>query len=558
MIPLNLSGRRDAGLLLAAVFAAGLFFPTLGRLWPLVNADLNFSLAARERAARTFLQARGFDLAGFRSASALSVDETTLDYVEKAFGRTRAQSFIQTGLPLVTYGVSFKKAGVANGYSVTLGPNGRVAAWGLSLQEDEPGPALPEAAARLLARRSLEDTVGLDLSDWRAVGASSRALPARTDHVFTWERIVSATPELKERALARVAGDRVVTASRFVVAPASAGRAARVADAPRQALFTVGTILFAAGVLAALTVFLLRLRDGSVRLSQAALWSGVVFFCALATNLLQSARLFAAWDPLWPWWISMLQYVVSVSQNDIWTFAVLLAVIAAGDALDRQTRSNRGASLWLLSRGKMAALSVGAASARGFLIGLICGGVMAGAVLALERLGIAQTALQPRGFFFYALNSSAPAVSTLLFFTNVALLEELGYRYFAGTWLLLVTRRKWLAVAAPALVYGLTHTTLTFLPPADPFWARALMMTLVGCVWGWAFFRYDALTVVLSHLSCDLFIFNWPRIASHDPVLVTTAVLTIAVPLLPALAWATRTLYFGLTARSEAAPQPVD
>jgi hypothetical protein len=63
------------------------------------------------------------------------------------------------------------------------------------------------------------------------------------------------------------------------------------------------------------------------------------------------------------------------------------------------------------------------------------------------------------------------------------------------------------------------------LPPAEPFWARALVMTLVGCVWGWAFLRYDALTVVVSHLTADLFIFNWPRLASGDPGLIVRALL---------------------------------
>lgn len=155
----------------------------------------------------------------------------------------------------------------------------------------------------------------------------------------------------------------------------------------------------------------------------------------------------------------------------------------------------------------------------------------------------AWTAIQPRGFFFYALNSSAPAVSTLLFFTNVALLEELGYRFFSGTWLLAISKRRWLAIVLPAVVYGLTHTTLDFLPPAEPFWGRALVMTLVGCVWGWAFLRYDALTVVVSHLMADLFIFTWPRLASGDPWLVTAAVATIAAPLalaVPSVVWRRR------------------
>jgi predicted membrane metal-binding protein len=55
-------------------------------------------------------------------------------------------------------------------------------------------------------------------------------------------------------------------------------------------------------------------------------------------------------------------------------------------------------------------------------------------------------------------------------------------------------------------------------------------MTLVGCVWGWAFLRYDALTVVISHLTADLFIFNWPRLASGDPGIQLSAALTILLP----------------------------
>jgi Flp pilus assembly protein protease CpaA len=50
-------------------------------------------------------------------------------------------------------------------------------------------------------------------------------------------------------------------------------------------------------------------------------------------------------------------------------------------------------------------------------------------------------------------------------------------------------------------------------------------------VWGWAFFRFDALTVVVSHLMADLFVFTWPRLGSGDPKLVALALATIAAPL---------------------------
>ena len=171
---------------------------------------------------------------------------------------------------------------------------------------------------------------------------------------------------------------------------------------------------------------------------------------------------------------------------------------------------------------------------------------MTATLLALRAFAGARVPIQPQGFFFFALNSDVPALSTLLYFLMVALAEELGYRFFAGSWLLATLRGRRLAglaaVVVPALIYGTTHTGLGFLPPEDPFWGRALVFTLVGCVWGWAFLRFDALTVVLSHWTADLFIFNWPRLASGDPALVATAVATIGVPLAPAALWAGRRL----------------
>ena len=62
-----------------------------------------------------------------------------------------------------------------------------------------------------------------------------------------------------------------------------------------------------------------------------------------------------------------------------------------------------------------------------------------------------------------------------------------------------------------------------------------LVMTCVGLVWGWALFRFDALTVVLSHWVADLIFFGWPRMASGELGLVLPAVLACFVPLIPAL-----------------------
>ncbi len=526
-------------LLIVALLGGLLFSTSMDRLWPMVNADVTRNPDEFREPARRFLEAAGFDLEGYDFAGVVLVYENVLDYAESTFGRGRTQAWIGERFPLVVYQVGFKKEGEPRSAYVFFHPDGKVLGWRKQVEPDDPGPSIEEDAARSMVRAAMEDRLGIDLPAWTEKSVDVTVQPNRTDYSFTLERMVSEDPEFREKILGVVAGDRVVRAYRYLVVPGAARRAARAAGGPEKAMQSIGFGLLGIAALAAFWIFLTRLRDGGVRLTRAAVLACFIFACLLATWLLQTGSLFQSWEPLWPRWISTLQYLVFRSSTEAWMILVLLALIGAGDALDREAGAGRGRSLWLLARGKILDPAVGAASRRGFLIGWICGGVLAGSVIILQTLAGARTALQPRAFFFYALNSASPAFSTLLFFLNVALLEELGYRFFAGTWLNRFTGRRWVAILAPAAIYGLTHTGLGFLPPAEPFWGRAVVMTLVGCVWGWAFFRYDALTVVLSHWTADLFIFNWPRISSGKNGLVVLGLITVLTPLLPAiLGWA--------------------
>jgi membrane protease YdiL (CAAX protease family) len=365
--------------------------------------------------------------------------------------------------------------------------------------------------------------------------AATAEQPGHRLHRFGYERSLSVSPELRERVTVTVAGAEVVGGSRRLLVPEAARREHRAREAPRVALETTGLVMVALAAVAAFFIFLARLRDGTAQLWRAAVWPALVFVCLMGTSMLQAARLFNEWEPLWPRWVSSFRYFAFAAVDQAWLLIVLLALVAAGNALDARIGGGRGAALASLGRGRLFDPGVARASSRGFLVGLLCGGVMAAAVLVLERVAGGATALQPRGFFFYTLNSTSPAAAALLFFFGVALAEELGYRYFGGSWLLALTGRRWIAVLLPAILYGLTHTRLDFLPPAEPFWARAVVLTAVGLVWGWAFLRYDALTVVLSHFTADLFIFNWPRLASGEPGPAIVAALTLCVPLIPAI-----------------------
>jgi len=524
----------EGAIAVVCILAGALFLVSLGQLWPLANTDLVADRARIEANARTFLEGRGFALEGYRSSSALTVNAEALDYVDQGFGRARAYELIGEGFPLVYYHAYFKKRGERASYTVSLHPYIGVIGWSRLVEEDEPGPSLELEQARKLARDAIENALNLDPADFDERAASSAEQDSRRDHSFRFETTHDFPPELQERIRITVAGDRVVTASRSVHVPAAARREARRSEAPGRALETTGFVVLAIATVGAFFVFLIRLRAGQVRLGRAMIWPAVVFVCLLGTYALETPNLFRFWEPLWPKWVSDFRYLSFRGLEGLLIGLLLFIVVAAGDALDRESGAGRGTSLWNLARLRIDR-SVARASGRGFLVGLLCGGVMTLSILVLQSIAGATTSLQPRGFFFYTLNTAAPALTSLLFFLGVALAEELGYRFFAGGWLLTLTRRRWVAIVVPAVIYGLTHTRLDFLPPAGPWWGRALVLTLVGCVWGWAFLRYDALTVVLSHFTADLFIFNWPRLASGQTSVVIVSALTIAVPLLPAL-----------------------
>jgi hypothetical protein len=362
---------RDRWLWPLALACGLLFFASLGRLWPLADADLTRPRPLLVRAADSALAARGLTgpgrLAGYAVATQLDVDEAALDYAERTYGRDAAQQLVGAGAPLVVYDVLAKRGGNPDGFAVTLHPSGRLVGWSAGVQDDRPGARLPVDSARVLARAALaalgvhaaapaaggaaaaagdavpsgDPAAGWRTAAWVEKGAAARERPARTDHTFTYERVLDAAGDLRERAVATVAGDRVTTARRVLVEPARGRRAARAREAPVTALQTVGFALLAGGAIGALAVFLTRLRDGRVRLAPAARASAAVFACAFLTQALGAYDLLARWDPLWPRWVATLADLGARSQATAWMFVVLFALVAAGDALDRAARPAR-------------------------------------------------------------------------------------------------------------------------------------------------------------------------------------------------------------------------
>lgn len=453
----------ESAFTLLALGAGLFFFLSLGRIWPLAEVDLEVERPLLLSQAREFLTQQGFDLEGFRAESRLQVDSATLDYLERNLDQAQIQDLIRDHLTMVRYQVFFKKRGQVRMYSLALHADGTPLAWNSSWLEEAPGAQLEPEAAQVLAIKAAT-SLGLDLTSWSIRSVETHDLPNRRRHSFIWERKLLETPLLREQITITIEGDQVAGAQRLLLVPETARLAIHSAGAPAELLQTLGFLALGVAGLGAIWVFLLQLQAGRVALLSAALVAGFAFFCGMANQFLQKAALFLEWDPLWPPFVSLLRSLMFRSGENIMILLLVLVLVAAGDALDRHSGAGRGQSFWKLARGGIFDGEVGRDCRRGFLLGLICGAVLSLAGYLPLILDSSHVAIQPRGFFFYPINAASPALATLLFFLGIALIEETGYRFFAGTWLLQLSGKPWLAILLPGIVYGLTHTGLDFLP----------------------------------------------------------------------------------------------
>lgn len=524
----------DLALLGAAVACGGVFLATLDRLWPVVDLDLERPVAELRAIAKEHEDIVEADLREWESSSQLVVDEPALSWLERIRGPYEVRRLLREGAPVYLYEVQFKRRGFADAITFWIHPENGLAGWMRTLEDDSPGGHLDSAAAWQIAERAIGEHLGFRLSDWTIKRHERRELEDRSDNAFVLERDVEPGSRIRERLTIEVAGDFVREVHRTSIVPPSFLREQREKKFPETFVQSLALAIFSSMGVAAFLYKLWGLKRGLVGLRTPLIGSAVILSCLGASRLLRTHRLFELWDPFGPRWMAGARVLLTGIITDLLPAIMVLSFLAASDALDREAPRHRGIALRRFLTFRWNHVDVGHASLRGFMLGWIAGGVLAGATWLLSHMDGALVEFQPRGFFFHGINSASPTLLLGFFFLQIALVEELGYRHFAGNALLKLHGGRILAALVPALVYGAVHAGLNFLPPAEPWWARMIPITLVGFVWGLAFIRWDALTVVLSHWACDLFLFNRVRLQSDNPWTVLSAVGCISLPLLPA------------------------
>ncbi len=144
-----------------------------------------------------------------------------------------------------------------------------------------------------------------------------------------------------------------------------------------------------------------------------------------------------------------------------------------------------------------------------------------GYVIALFILGIQQALFFAATELFdvWAVNDPTDSVYNMLhpewfplLAWSAAISEEAVYRVLGVSLMLKLTRRPFVAVLVPSVIWAMSHTQY----PVYPVYTRLVEVSVIGIVFGYAYLRYGFLTALFAHAAMDSILMGFSLMYSGD------------------------------------------
>lgn len=525
------------------------------RSFPVATIDFEVLSPEAESQAREFLADRGLNADGYRAAVGLSVDDTAKNFVHRFAGLEGLNRLAQSELVVWRWHVRFYRELRQEEYSVYITPEGRLSGFSHTIPEAQAGASPTLAEAQRLAETFLADGVR-DLSAYRLVSASASRRDARLDHLFTWER----TGYSLEGATARIdvwtQGEEVGGFHEYLKVPEEWRRGQAIEANRGNVLAVAGWALtYGLGLVMAFVV-LVRLRAGRVSWRFAAGLALLMTAIGVATGLNSVPLLMLEYPTTESFSAYLVRRLTAQAGSLIpGGLAVVLAGVGGDYLYGRLLRDRLRPSELFSRRGLVSREFVHAVGA-----GYAIAGIWLGFVTVFYSVGQAFFgAWSPAEVPYRDLMTTVfPWLYPLTVGFGAAISEELMFRLFAAPFFVLLaagavrgrvpqSRSSWPvgrarvalvagALVLPAAIWGSLHSTY----PQQPFFVRALELTIVGTVSALIMFRFGILAPITAHYVYNASVIGGLFVLSGNPYLQVSAVVVIALPLLALLPAAAR------------------
>jgi membrane protease YdiL (CAAX protease family) len=505
---------------LACVAVVARYFQTA---FPEASIEFEVDRNSSRPIAEQLLAAQGVDPRGMKHAVRFDADSQARIFLERTLGLERAQQVLRDDVRVWYWHHRWFRPLVEEELSVDVAPSGEIVGYSRRLPEDR-AAAGKGNPLRFLGAIGVRDRLTL-------VATSERKLPKRVQRIYTFESGSVRPAGAVYRHTVTIDGDVVTGYAQQLKVPESWLRSYRELRSKNSAAGSVDTILNIIIMIAAVVVFIVKLRRGDLPLRfLLAIGAATIVIVGLVTLNSMPSQL-AWYDTTTSYPAFVGQLIFSGAVQSLGMAMMLIVVCGAGEVLYRERLPQHLAMPRLWTRKALASKRVFLSLILGYALVPLFIAYQVVFYLVARKFGAWAPAEVP---YDEMLNTVLPWAAVLFAGFFPAMSEEFLSRAFSIPFLQRVLRSRWFAIILAGFIWGFGHSTY----PNQPFWIRGVEVGLVGIVAGVLMDRFGLLPLLIWHYTIDAVYTATLLFASGNTYYVVSAAivsLIFAVPLVASI-----------------------
>ena len=496
---------------------------TFETAFPEASIDFEVDRNSSRPIAEKLLAAQRVDVRGMKHAVRFDGDLQARVFLERTLGLERAQQVLRNDVHVWSWHHRWFRPLVEEELSVDVAPSGAIIGYARKLPEERAAAGTGNPL-RFLQTIGVRDQITL-------VATSERKLPKRVQRIYTFESTRVRPAGAVYRHTVTIDGDIVTGYSQHLKVPDAWLRSYREMRSKNGAAGSVDMILNAILMIAAVVVFIVRLRRGdlSVKFLLAIGGATIVIVGLVTLNSMPSQLAWYDTTTSYPAFIGTLIFNAVI--QSLGPAILLMIVCGAGEVLYRERLPQQLAMPRLWTRKALASKRVFLSLVLGYALVPLFMAYQAVFYLVARKFGAWSPAEVP---YDDMLNTVVPWAAVLFAGFFPAMSEEFLSRAFAIPFLQRVLRSRWFAIILAGFIWGFGHSMY----PNQPFWIRGVEVGLAGIVAGVLMDRFGLLPLLIWHYTIDAVYTATLLFASGNTYYVVSAAiasLIFAVPLVASI-----------------------
>ncbi|HUP48802.1 MAG TPA: type II CAAX endopeptidase family protein [Thermoanaerobaculia bacterium] len=492
------------------------------------SIDFRYDRGQSRQVALDLLRAQGLDPAGMKHAVVFESDDIARIFLERTLGLERANEAMSAEVLVWYWRHRWFRPLQEEEYAAEIAPTGELVSFSRTIPESQPMPETDDGTARAAAEEFLR-RAGVELQSIELVSESERKLPARVQRILTFESKSIRPGGAPYRYVLTVDGGSVSSFARRLRVPEEWIRSYRELRSKNESAGRVTLIFMMITMIAALAVFIARLRRGELRIRFLLIIGAVTAVLVAGVTANSFPAVLSGYDTTTSYPAFIAQLVLVVLIQSIGSAMLLIVICGAGEVLYRQRLPQHLAIPRLWTRRALASRSVFLSLVLGYtLVGFFIAYQVTFYIVAAE-LGAWAPADIP---YDNMLSTAIPWVAVLFAGFFPAFSEEFLSRAFSIPFFERVFRSRLFAIVLAGFIWGFGHATY----PQQPFYIRGIEVGLAGVLLGFLMYRYGLLALLIWHYTVDAVYTSLLLFRSGNAYYVTSATMATLVFAFPLIA----------------------